>query len=76
MTADSIYIQLANNKIDKLLLKDAAFMTSYEDSARYNQVKGKTMMGFFENNELYKIDVNGNGQSIYYGRNKRNSLQE
>ncbi|HNR19658.1 MAG TPA: OstA-like protein [Bacteroidia bacterium] len=74
MTADSIYIQLANNKIDKLLLKDAAFMTSYEDSARYNQVKGKTMMGFFENNELYKIDVNGNGQSIYYGRNKKKQL--
>jgi lipopolysaccharide export system protein LptA len=74
MTADSIYIQLANNKIDKLFLKDAAFMTSYEDSARYNQIKGKAMMGFFENNELYKIDVNGNGQSIYYGRNKKKQL--
>lgn len=74
MTADSIYIQLANNKIDKLFLKDAAFMTSLEDSVRFNQVKGKTMMGFFENNELYKIDVNGNGQSIYYGRNKKKQL--
>lgn len=74
MTADSIYIQLANNNIDKLFLKDAAFMVSLEDSARYNQVRGKTMTGYFQKNELYKIDVDGNGQSIYYGRNKRKQL--
>ena len=28
--------------------------------------KGRSLTGYFKNNELYKIDIKGNGESIYY----------
>ena len=37
------------------------------DTAHYNQVTGKEMISYFnEKNELYRNDVNGNVQTIYY----------
>ena len=36
------------------------------DTAHYNQVTGKEMTSLFENNEIYRNDVNGNVQTIYY----------
>lgn len=74
LTSEFISIQLANNKIDKMFLKNAAFICSKEDTARYNQIKGKDMTGYFIDNKLSQIDVEGNGQSIYYARNKKQQL--
>ncbi len=36
------------------------------DSIFYNQIKGKTMRVFFENNEVTQNDVDGNVQTVYY----------
>ena len=56
---------------DEIKMKEDAFIISMEDdSLRFNQIKGKNMTGFVRKNELYKIDVNGNGQSNYYARDK------
>ena len=41
------------------------------DSLRFNQIRGKNMTGYFTDNKLYQILVNGNGQTIYYGKNKK-----
>ncbi len=49
-------------------LKQNAFIASQEDSIKYNQIKGRDMRGLFQANKLYRVDVNGNGQSIYYAR--------
>jgi lipopolysaccharide export system protein LptA len=74
LTADSIALQISNASIDKLFLSNSAFITSKEDSTRYNQLRGRNMIGYFQENNLFKIDVFGNGQSIYYARNKKNQL--
>lgn len=56
---------------DEVRMKDDAFIIAMEDdSIRFNQIKGKNMTGFIRKNELYKIDVKGNGQSNYYARDK------
>jgi hypothetical protein len=44
----------------------SAFVTSQVDSIRFNQIKGRTLTGHFKNNELYRINIDGNGESIYY----------
>ncbi|WP_423127401.1 OstA-like protein [Gaoshiqia sp. Z1-71] len=49
-------------------MKRSAFIISQEDSVRFNQIKGRNMTGFIRRNDLYKIDVDGNGQSLYYAR--------
>lgn len=78
LTADSMIMQTANSGIQKIYLHSNSFITSQADSiesensdtARFNQVRGKDMTGFLSNNKLYRIDVNGNGQTIYYAKDK------
>lgn len=36
------------------------------DTAHYNQVTGKEMKAYFRDNQIYRNDVNGNVQTIYY----------
>lgn len=36
------------------------------DLDKYNQIKGKSMKGYFDDNKLYLVDINGNSESIYY----------
>lgn len=43
-----------------------AFIIAQEDSVRFNQIKGRNMKGYIKRNDLYRIDVDGNGQSMYY----------
>jgi hypothetical protein len=33
---------------------------------RFNQIKGRTLTGYFRENELYRINIEGNGEAIYY----------
>jgi len=64
ITADTIEIFITNNNINKVILKTNPMIISKEDSADYNQIKGKKIVIFFKEKEIYKIDVIGNGQSI------------
>ncbi len=67
MTANTIKMYTRNQAVYKTELIEAAFVVSLEpDSVGYDQVKGKLITGHIRNNELYRIDVDGNGQTIYY----------
>lgn len=67
LSADTIYLQLKNEKVDNILLQNKAFIVSTElDSSKYNQVKGKRISGFFTNDQLDRVFVDGNAESIYY----------
>ena len=66
LTSDSIAIFTKNRKTDRMELYNSAFVTSQIDTGRYNQIKGRTLKGYFKDNELYKINIDGNGETIYY----------
>ena len=51
-------------------MQRTAFIIDQDDSSRFNQVKGKKMICYFRDNELYKINVYGNGQTIYYAKDE------
>lgn len=74
ITADSIILTLKNSTIDKMYMNKNAFIIAHEDSIFYNQIKGFDMVGFFKDSELFKVDVHGNGQTIYYPREEDQSL--
>ena len=74
LTATDVKLQLANNRVYKMYLTDEAFIASEEIKEKYNQIRGKNMVGHFVDNELRKIDVSGNGQTIYYGVNDDREL--
>ena len=63
---DSMAIFTKNSQTDRIELYNSAFVTSKVDTLRFNQIKGRSLTGYFENNKLIKINVNGNGESIYH----------
>jgi lipopolysaccharide export system protein LptA len=82
MTADSVKLQTAYGQISHIYMHNNAFIVSLADSSymdikdsmRFNQVRGKNLTGYFADNKLYKIFVEGNGQTIYYAKNKANKF--
>jgi hypothetical protein len=74
LTADSIKLTILKSQIDSMVLYSNAFIISRDDTNKYNQVKGRDMVGFFNNNQLYKIKVKGNSETIYFGREEDGSL--
>lgn len=69
LTSDSTWIQMRNGKVDLLFMKQNAMIVSEADSALryYDQIKGREMVGHFADSRLYRVDVDGDGETVYYG---------
>ncbi len=55
-----------DQRLTKAVFTGEPIMSSEVDTTKYNQVKGKVIEAFFRNNEIFRTDVNGNGQTLYY----------
>jgi lipopolysaccharide export system protein LptA len=66
LTSDSIAIFTKNRQAERMELYSSAFITINVDSVRYNQIKGRSLTGYFRNNKLYKINIVGNSEAIYF----------
>ncbi|GAB5527358.1 MAG: OstA-like protein [Roseivirga sp.] len=81
ITADSIRITTANNRIHRMYLTQNSFVISQDSSQNFNQVKGRDMVIYFEDGYIERSDVFGNGESIYFtgdtggGSSSMNSLK-
>ncbi|PKQ65449.1 hypothetical protein BZG02_00125 [Labilibaculum filiforme] len=71
MVADTIGIQTKNEAIRYLHFRGSAFLTAKEDTTFYNQIKGRNMLGHVKENKLYKLDIRGNGETLYYPVDKK-----
>jgi lipopolysaccharide export system protein LptA len=74
LTGDSIALTIRNGQVDSLVLYSNAFIVSEDDTNKYNQVKGRDIVGYIRNNELYKIRVLGNAETIYYVREEDRTM--
>lgn len=68
MTSEYIEMITQSNGPDLVKMEQNAYIVAMEDSGKYNQIKGRNMLGYIRNNQLYKVHINGNGQSLYYAR--------
>lgn len=66
ITSDVMDIFTERQQIVRAEFIGSPMMVGQLDSLHYNQVAGKTMTAYFRNNEIYRNDVNGNAQTIYY----------
>ena len=66
LVSDSMAIFTKNEKADRLELYNAVFVTSQIDDSRFNQIKGRTLTGYFKDNALYKVNIEGNGETVYF----------
>ena len=62
-----------NQQILRAEFLENPIMVSEVDTSYYNQVTGKTMTAYFANNEIYRNDVDGNVQTIYFQREDEKS---
>ncbi len=74
LTADSIFIAIHNNQLDSLTLFNTAFIISHDTMDNYNQIKGRNMVGYFRHNQIYRVKVDGNAQSVYWVRDEKKHL--
>jgi len=74
LTGDTIRIDLANDAIHQVHLLPPAFIASMEDTNAYNQLKGTRMTGFFRDNEMVRMEIYGNAETIYYVREEDGRL--
>jgi lipopolysaccharide export system protein LptA len=63
---DSIFIQMKGGAIDRIYLHNNAFVITSSDLKFFNQIKGKTITAFFEENKLDRVRVEGNAEALYY----------
>ena len=66
ITSDVMDIFTENQQLTRAEFIGSPMMVSQLDTMHYNQVAGKTMTAYFFNNQIYRNDVNGNAQTIYY----------
>ncbi|MEJ0032289.1 MAG: OstA-like protein [Bacteroidota bacterium] len=66
MTGDTIRVVLKNQNVDKVYLRSNSFVVSEDSLNNFNQIKGKRMTAWFADKGIHHVDVDGNGESIYY----------
>ncbi len=76
LTGDEIQILMNNGKVDYIYVHANAMaaMQDLVDTVKFNQLVGKEMKAYVRDNEVYKIDVSGNTQSIYFPRESDSTL--
>jgi lipopolysaccharide assembly outer membrane protein LptD (OstA) len=70
ITGEYMEILLFDGEIKQLNIDTHAFIISEVDSIHFNQIKGRNMVAKFKNNEMDRIYVNGNGQTIYFAQDE------
>jgi len=76
ITGDFIRLNTKDDELRDMFVDGNSFIISNVDDIHFNQIKGRTMKGFFNKNELVKVDVNGNGQLVYYPTEEKEEGQE
>lgn len=66
-TADSISLFMVNQKLKEMRLRGHSFVISADSASHFNQIKGRKVWVFFkDDSKLRRVNVEGNGESIYY----------
>lgn len=66
LSAREVLIRTGKKSIKYFTLIDDAFVIQKKDSSNYNQLKGRSIEGFFAGDKLNTIKVKGNAQAIYF----------
>lgn len=66
IVADSMVFYLANETLDHVLMKNKAFAILTDTLLNYNQMKGRKMTAYFADGKISRLDIDGNGESLYF----------
>ncbi|MEP0713694.1 MAG: organic solvent tolerance protein OstA, partial [Algoriphagus sp.] len=66
ISADSMIFYLANEQLERVYMKDKVFVITQDTIRNFNQMKGRSMVGYFLEGKMDKVDIEGNGESLYF----------
>lgn len=70
VTGNIINVHFNDTTVDRADLPDRGFLAEFIDEDFYNQLSGKKMTAYFENDELRKLFVEGNVETIFLPQEK------
>lgn len=73
LSGDTMRIMMKNKKIDRVFLKNNAFIINSTDEFFYNQIKGREITAEFDGDDLRRMFVDGNAESVYYVLDEKNA---
>lgn len=75
ISADTIYMQIQQQKLDNALFLGNAFMVNaLQDSAQFNQLKGRKITAFFKDNSVERLFVDGNAENLGFVVNEKTKI--
>ena len=66
VSADTVTIYIKNGSVDYLHGMGNAIAIKQESATEYNQLAGKEMFAYVRNNDVYRVDVQGNAETVFY----------
>ena len=74
LSGDTIHLYTKNQTADKILLTQYSLIVKEVDKDLYDQIKGNFITGYFKNQSLDWMHVDGNAESIYYVQDDDGSI--
>ncbi|MGN6566695.1 MAG: OstA-like protein [Flavipsychrobacter sp.] len=74
ITGDTIILHMDSSKLKSIYVPNNATVISQSGPAKakmFDQVQGKTLMGYFKNNEITNMIVKPNAEVIYYSKDDK-----
>jgi lipopolysaccharide export system protein LptA len=75
ISADSINLVVSKGTIERMNTSVNSFIISLDSVDNFNQIKGRKMTAWFKGSNIETVDVNGNGESIYFALDEENNNQ-
>ena len=66
MTADTIHMVTHRREVERILMKSNSFVIAEDELRNYNQIKGRKMTAYVNARRIHHVDVEGNGESLYF----------
>ncbi|MCW5898932.1 MAG: hypothetical protein KIT10_06645 [Flavobacteriales bacterium] len=71
-----IRITLRDGRAHRMYVEQDAFLVSRLDSTRYDQVAGRQMTGFFDEDGLRRLVAEGNSRTVFHVREQKDGEEE
>jgi len=65
-SADTVHIQMSEGGMQRIDLYNRSFIVNSPDLKYFNQIKGKYIKAFIEEDEIRRMTVEGNAETLYY----------
>jgi len=68
VSADTIRVYVRNEEVDYIHGIDNALLVKHEARAMFDQMSGKEIKAFVRDGDVYRVDVQGNAETVFYPR--------